>query len=63
MATTKATLSEILTENTDEILALGVTAVTMGVAAYQAVISGVVVFMTEPLMIVLGYYFGKKVQG
>ncbi|MCK5216594.1 MAG: hypothetical protein KAJ93_02335 [Methanosarcinales archaeon] len=56
------TISEILTENTDEILAIGVTSVTMGVASYQAVTTGEVVFMTEPLMIVLGYYFGKKVQ-
>ena len=55
------TISDILTNNTDEILALGVAIVTMGVAGYQAITVGEVTFLTEPLMIVLGYYFGKKV--
>lgn len=47
-------IKEILTENTDEVIALIV------VGAY--VVAWFVNPMpTEPLMIVLGYYFGKKV--
>jgi len=55
------TMKELLTENTDEILALGVVGITLGVMAYQSIIDGTVTFPTEPLMIILGYYFGKKV--
>ncbi len=49
------TVREILSENTDEIIALVVTGSTM--AGYFV---GIAV-PTEPMMIVLGYYFGKKV--
>ena len=49
------TISEILSENTDEIIALVVTCSTM--IGYFVSIA----VPTEPMMIVLGYYFGKKV--
>ena len=47
-------LSEILSENTDEVLALVVVGSTM--MGYFISVS----IPTEPLMLVLGYYFGKK---
>ena len=48
-------IKEILSENTDEILALIVTTAT--IASYYANVN----ILTEPMMIILGYYFGKKV--
>jgi len=48
-------ISETLSNNTDELLALIVTIATF--ASYY-VNAGV---PTEPLMIIIGYYFGKKI--
>lgn len=47
--------TKILSENTDEILALLVTGATL--ASYYVGVS----IPTEPMMLVLGYYFGRKV--
>ena len=55
------TLKEILSENTDEILALLVVTPTVGVLAYQAVIGMDVTMPTTLAGIIIGYYFGKKV--
>jgi F0F1-type ATP synthase assembly protein I len=49
-------VSTILSENTDEIIALVVVGSTM--LGYFISVS----VPTEPLMLVLGYYFGKKMQ-
>ena len=49
--------TKILSENTDEILALLVTTATL--ASYYV---GVAI-PSEPMMVILGYYFGKKVKG
>ena len=54
-------IKEILNENTDEIIAIGVVLPTIGIIGYQAVIGAMVSMPTEPLMLILGYYFGKKV--
>ena len=48
-------ISEILKENTDEVIA--VTIVTAYVLSWFVKNP----MPTEPLMIILGYYFGKKV--
>lgn len=48
-------ISEIIEENTDEIIALTI------VVAYVASWLLSRPMPTEPLMIILGYYFGKKV--
>ena len=55
------TIQEILSENTDEILAIIVVAPTVGVLAYQAVIGMDVTMPTTLAGIIIGYYFGKKV--
>lgn len=55
------TLKEILSENTDEILALLVVAPTVAVLGYQAVIGVDVTMPTTLAGIIIGYYFGKKV--
>jgi len=48
-------LSELISANTDELLAIGVTGATLvGYFLSMAV-------PTEPMMIVLGFYFGRKV--
>lgn len=53
----------ILSENTDEIIALVVVIATMAGMLYQAVVQGVEISLpTEPAMLILGYYFGKKVK-
>ena len=48
-------ISEILSNNTDEILALIVTIGTFGSYYVTATVP------TEPLMIIIGFYFGRKV--
>lgn len=53
----------ILSENTDEIIALIVIIATMAGMVYQAVVQCVEISLpTEPAMLILGYYFGKKVK-
>ena len=54
-------IENILTNNTDEILALVTVGITMTVAGYLAVIGSELAMMTEPAMLVLGFYFGRKV--
>lgn len=51
----------ILSENTDEIIALGVVFPTMIVMGYQAVMQQEITMPIVPAMMILGYYFGKKV--
>ena len=55
------TVTQILTKNTDELIALGTVGITMLVSGYQAVVGAELTMPTEPAMLVLGYYFGKKV--
>jgi len=55
------TLKEILSENTDEIIAIAVVVPTIVVLGYQAITGTEITMPTEPAMIVLGFYFGKKV--
>ena len=54
--TTTSAISETLSENTDEILAIVVTFATL-----TGYFVGIEV-PTEPMMIVLGFYFGKRVS-
>ncbi|MCK5431941.1 MAG: hypothetical protein KAJ03_04315 [Gammaproteobacteria bacterium] len=49
-----------LADNADEIIAIGVVLGTMTVAGYQAVRGQDITIPTEPAMIVLGFYFGRK---
>ena len=51
----------ILSENTDEIIALGVVFPTMIVMGYQAIMQQEITMPIVPAMMILGYYFGKKV--
>ena len=51
----------ILSENTDEIIAIGVVLPTIVVMGYQAIMGTDITMPTEPAMLVLGFYFGKKV--
>ena len=55
------TLKEILSDNTDEIIAIAVVVPTIVVLGYQAIVGTEITMPTEPAMIVLGFYFGKKV--
>ena len=55
------TLKEILSENADEIIAIAVVVPTIAVLGYQAIAGTEITMPTEPAMIVLGFYFGKKV--
>ena len=54
-------IMNILTENTDEIIALGVVIPTILVLGYQAIVTQDITMPTEPAMLILGFYFGKKV--
>jgi len=54
-------LKEILSENTDEIIAISVVVPTIIVLGYQAIVGTDITMPTEPAMIILGFYFGKKV--
>ena len=49
-----------LTENADEVIAVGVVLGTMAIAGYQAVRGQEITIPTEPAMLVLGFYFGRK---
>lgn len=51
----------ILAESTDKIIAIGVVLPTIIIIGYQAVIGQDITMPTEPAMIILGYFFGKKV--
>ncbi len=51
----------ILSENTDEIIALGTVIPTILIMGYQAIMQQDITMPTEPAMIVLGFYFGKKI--
>ena len=53
-------IKEILSENTDEIIAISVVVPTILVLGYQAIVGVDITMPTEPAMIVLGFYFGKK---
>lgn len=53
-------IKEILSENTDEILAIIVVLPTIAVLGYQAVVGAALSMPTEPMMLILGYFFGKK---
>lgn len=52
----------ILSENTDEIIALGVVIPTVLVTAYQAVMGQEITMPTEIAMIIVGFYFGQKIS-
>jgi uncharacterized membrane protein len=54
------TLKEILSENTDEIIAIAVVIPTIAVMGYQAIAGVDITMPTEPAMLILGYFFGKK---
>lgn len=53
--TTLSDVSDIISKNTDELLAITVTVATMG--GYYAGID----VPTEPMLLIFGFYFGKKV--
>lgn len=55
-------IMSILSDNTDEIIALGVVIPTILVMGYQAIMQQEITMPTEPAMIVLGFYFGKKMN-
>ena len=52
----------ILSDNTDEIIALGVVLPTIIVMGYQAIMQQEITMPTEPAMLILGFYFGKKIS-
>jgi len=52
----------IILNNTDKIIALGVVIPTILVMGYQAVMQQEITMPTEPAMIILGFYFGKKIS-
>ena len=54
------TLKEILNENTDEIIAIAVVVPTIVVLGYQAIIGVDITMPTEPAMLILGFYFGRR---
>jgi hypothetical protein len=53
-------MKEILSENTDEIIGIGVVLPTIFVFAYQAITGSEITMPSEPAMIILGYYFGRR---
>ena len=55
-------IKEILSENTDEILAIAIVVPTMAVLAYQAVVGAEITMPTMLAGIIVGYYFGTKKQ-
>ena len=55
-------IKEILSENTDEILAIVIVAPTIAVLAYQAVVGAEITMPTMLAAIIVGYYFGTKKQ-
>ena len=52
----------IILNNTDKIIALGVVIPTILVMGYQAIMQQELTMPTEPAMIILGFYFGKKIN-
>ena len=56
-----SSIKEILSENTDEILALVVVVPTIAVLGYQAITGAETTMPTEPMLLILGFYFGHKV--
>lgn len=54
-------IGELLSENTDEILAIIIVAPTMAVLSYQAITDAEITMPTMLAGIIVGYYFGKKV--
>lgn len=50
----------MITENTDEIIALAVVVPTIFVIGYQALTGTDITMPTEAAMIIIGFYFGKK---
>ena len=52
----------ILTDNTDEIIALSVVIPTVAVIGYQAVMGMDITVPVELALIIIGYYFGKRVN-
>ena len=53
----------ILTENTDEIIALAVVIPTILVSGYQAIMGQEITMPNELALIIVGYYFGRKATG
>ncbi len=53
-------IGELLSENTDEILAIIIVAPTMAVLSYQAITGAEITMPTMLAGIIVGYYFGKK---
>ena len=53
-------MKEILSENTDEIIGIGVVLPTIAVIGYQAIAGVTITMITEPAMLVLGFYFGRR---
>lgn len=54
-------LKEILDTNTDDIIAITVILPTIGVLSYQSIVGAEITMITEPLMLILGYFFGRKI--
>lgn len=52
---------EIINETSLEIIAIGTVGITLGVIGYQAITGGDITMPTEPAMMVLGYFFAKKI--
>ena len=50
----------ILTEITDEIIALCVVIPTIAVMGYQAIMGAEITMPIELALIIIGYYFGKR---
>ena len=50
----------ILSENTDELIALAVVVPTILILGYQAAMGHEITMPTELAMLIVGYYFGKK---
>lgn len=52
---------ETVNEISLEIIAIGTVTVTIGVIGIQALYGQEITMPTEPLMMILGYYFAKKI--
>lgn len=53
-------MNEILSENTDEILAIAIVVPTMAVLAFQAITAAEITMPTMLAGVIVGYYFGKS---
>ena len=58
--TRRVSIMTFLSEHTDEIIALVVVLTSITVTGYQAIAEKDITMPTEPIMLVLGYYYGKK---